>query len=218
MGELNNKTIEISNKIKNARYNLIEMYECEWEKMLIYSRETIKKLENKQNKSLSQIFKYEMAKALIDHLDNIDIEYYKPLNPRDALYGGRTGAVKLYCKIGNMEFDKKSHKKACHLSKEEVKQKIKYIDINSLYPSVNFFSEYPVGDPIIIKNNFDYSLKSYFGLIKCKISPRKNNYHPVLPFRDPNKENKLIFDNNIKIGTWTTEEVKLALSKGIFYI
>ena len=113
-----------------------------------------------------------------------------------------------------MEFDRNSHKKPCHLSKGEIKQKIKYIDINSLYPSVNFFSEYPVGDPIIIKNNFDYSLKSYFGLIKCKISPRKNNYHPVLPFRDPSKENKLIFDNNIKTGTWTTEEVKLAISKG----
>ena len=110
MGELNNKTIEISNKIKNAGYNLIEMYECEWNKMLINSRETIKKLENKQNKTLTQIFKYEMAKALIDHIDNIDIEYYIPLNLRDALYGGRTGAVKLYCKVGNIEFDKKSHK------------------------------------------------------------------------------------------------------------
>ena len=32
MGELNNKTIEISNKIKNTGYNLIEMYECEWGK------------------------------------------------------------------------------------------------------------------------------------------------------------------------------------------
>ena len=115
-----------------------------------------------------------MAYNLIDHIDNIDIEYYRPLNPRDALYGGRTGAVKLYCKVGNMEFDRNSHKKPCHLSKGEVKQKIKYIDINSLYPSVNFFSEYPVGDPIIIKNNFDYSLNSYFGLIKCKISPKIN--------------------------------------------
>ena len=38
-GELNNKTIEISNKIKNAGYNLIEMYECEWEKILNSARE-----------------------------------------------------------------------------------------------------------------------------------------------------------------------------------
>ena len=111
MEELNNKTIEISNKIKNAGYNLIEMYECEWEKMLINARETIKKLENKQNKTLSQIFKYEMAKSLTDYIDKIDIEYYKTLNPRDALYAGRKGAVKLYCKIGNVEFDRKSHKK-----------------------------------------------------------------------------------------------------------
>ena len=102
MGELNNKTIEISNKIKNAGYNLIEMYECEWGKMLINARETIKKLENKQNKTLSQIFKYEMSHTLIDHINNIDIEYYKPLNPRDALYRGRTGAVKLCCKVGNV--------------------------------------------------------------------------------------------------------------------
>ena len=34
MNELNNKTIEISNKIKNAGYNLIEMYECSWNNLL----------------------------------------------------------------------------------------------------------------------------------------------------------------------------------------
>ena len=61
MGELNNKTIEISNKIKNAGYDLIEMYECEWIKMLINARYTIKKLENKQYK----LFKHNFATVLI---------------------------------------------------------------------------------------------------------------------------------------------------------
>ena len=90
MGELNNKTIEISNKIKKAGYKLIEIYECNWKNLLYLSKKcNIEDIENDRNKNKLKILK--------NHIDNIDIEYYKPLNPRDALYGGRTGAVKLYC-------------------------------------------------------------------------------------------------------------------------
>ena len=110
MKELNNKTNEISNKIKKAGYKLIEIYECNWKNLLDLSKKcNIEDIESNRNKNKLKILK--------NHIDNLDIEYYKPLNPRDALYGGRTGAVKLYCKVGNMEFDRMSHKKPCHLSK-----------------------------------------------------------------------------------------------------
>ena len=37
-----------------------------------------------------------MATILIDHINNIDVEEYKPINPREAFSGGRMEAFKLY--------------------------------------------------------------------------------------------------------------------------
>jgi G:T-mismatch repair DNA endonuclease (very short patch repair protein) len=49
----------------------------------------------------------------------------EPLNPRDAFYGGRTNASKL-----------KAQNKI-----------LRYIDVCSLYPTVQYFDYYPVGHP-----------------------------------------------------------------------
>ena len=81
------------------------------------------------------------------------------LNPRDALFGGRTNAFKLYHKC-------------------EAGEKIKYYDFTSLYPFVQKYCRYPVGHPIIITENFGNVL-DYFGIIKCKILPPKRLYIPV---------------------------------------
>lgn len=147
-----------------------------------------------------------------------DIEYQRfiksnpvsiPLIPRDALYGGRTNALKLY------------HK--CVLN-----QKTKYIDYTSLYPYSQKYGKYPIGHPQIITENFN-NFNEYFGLIKCKIIPPRNLYIPVLPARI---NNKLVFtlcyqcalekldkcshtDNERAIeGTWVTLEVQKAIEKG----
>ena len=61
-----------------------------------------------------------MANILIDHINNIDIEEYKPINPREAFSRGRTEAFKLYYKV----YESKG-------------KKIFYIDITSLYPFIN---------------------------------------------------------------------------------
>jgi len=55
-----------------------------------------------------------------------DIKLVAPLEPRDAFYGGRTNAVKLYhqCKEG---------------------ERIRYIDVCSLYPRVCKTGEFPLG-------------------------------------------------------------------------
>lgn len=53
-----------------------------------------------------------------------------PLNPRDAFYGGRKGAVALHCKVEDPDL-------------------IKYADVTSLYPWVNKYMEYPVRSPLI---------------------------------------------------------------------
>lgn len=128
----------------------------------------------------------------------------EPLNPRDAFYGGRTNASKL-----------------------KVKNKVlKYIDVCSLYPTVQYFDYYPVGHPHIITRPETYD-PNWYGLIKCKILAPKGLYHPVLPV----KYEKLLFvlcqkcfdekcdhcthseEERALVGTWTTDEVKKAIEK-----
>ncbi|XP_057656822.1 uncharacterized protein LOC130894202 [Diorhabda carinulata] len=136
-----------------------------------------------------------------------------PLEPRDAFYGGRTDATKLYY----------SYKEG---------EKINYRDICSLYPYINKYGKYPIGHPEVYVGEACYALdlKTTNGLIKCKVLPPTNLYHPVLPYKT---NNKLIFplcrtccENMLKeecshageeraiTGTWVMDEVTKALEKG----
>ncbi|KAE9542740.1 hypothetical protein AGLY_002651 [Aphis glycines] len=136
----------------------------------------------------------------------------EPLNPRDAFFGGRTNATKLMVK----------------------NKKIKYIDVCSLYPTVMYYDNYPVGHPKKIFNSSikKYSESNWYGFIKCKLLPPTNLYHPVLPI----KSKKLVFtlcnqchldkirqcthnaDQKSLTGTWTTDEVQKAIEKVNDYI
>jgi len=84
----------------------------------------------------------------------------EPLKPRDAFYGGRTNATEL--KVQN--------------------KKLRYIDVCSLYPTVQYFDNYPVGHPEKIQKPEKYD-KDWYGLIKCKILAPQKLYHPVLPIK-----------------------------------
>ena len=99
-----------------------------------------------------------------------DMKYYfdhyhiaDPLEPRDALYGSRTNAAKLY------------H----HCQGDE---QIRYVDFTSLYPKVNRSKTVPTGHPEIITENFNEDVSNYFGLIKCTVLPPRGLFHPVLPY------------------------------------
>ena len=98
-------------------------------------------------------------KAFVENLTKTS-----PLEVRNCLYGGRTNAFKLFHNCSNDEF-------------------INYIDVTSLYPYVQKYEKYIIGHPIIITENFDYSINAYFGAIKCKILAPKKLHFPVLPFR-----------------------------------
>ena len=101
-------------------------------------------------------------RTLVDYeFTNID-----PLRPRDALFGGRTNSTKLY-----QEIDETSN------------EEIKYIDVCSLYPTICKYGQFPLGHPIIYsQENIDKdNIRKYCGLIKCKVLPPTNLYHPVLP-------------------------------------
>ena len=95
-------------------YKLVEIWECEWDKMKVEKDEIV-----------------------------------TPLSPRDALFGGRTNAIRLHykCKPG---------------------EKIKYMDYTSLYPDIMKNGIFPIDHPDIITENFS-SINDYFALVKCKI-------------------------------------------------
>ena len=57
-------------------------------------------------------------------------------------------------------------------------EKIKYLDLTSLYPTVHKYDEYPIGHPEVILENF-WDITEYFGLAKVKILPPRSLYHPV---------------------------------------
>ncbi|KAG8233074.1 hypothetical protein J437_LFUL013074 [Ladona fulva] len=135
-----------------------------------------------------------------------------PMDPRDAFFGGRTNATKLYYKVRKGE-------------------KIRYIDICSLYPYVNKWMKYPVGHPTIFVGDECPPIEECEGIVKCTTLPPRGLYHPVLPYQCGGK---LTFplcrscvegsvqedcphdgeDERSITGTWVSEEVKKALQMG----
>ena len=109
---------------------------------------------------------------------------------RKSFFGGRTNSIKLKYKFKPGEIGV-------------------YSDITSLYPSVNYFDDYPIGHPIEITENFGDPTK-YFGFIEAYVIPPKDLYFPVLA----EKGEKLIFDLKPKRGVWTTIEMNKAIEKG----
>ena len=140
----------------------------------------------------------------------------KPLDPRDAFYGGRCGNTAIH-----------------------VTGKMGYVDVRSLYPFVCKYGKYPIGHPRVYvgrecttltgpENN---DISRVEGLISCDILPPRNLYHPVLPVKchckllfplcrtcchemvqedcDHEVENDRIFT-----GSWVVDEVKKAVEYG----
>jgi hypothetical protein len=140
-----------------------------------------------------------------------------PLNTRDALYGGRTEAMRLHYKV------------------REGHETIQYVDVCSLYPFCCKYFKLPLGHPVIHVGDACSDIDAMMrmdGLIKCRILPPKRLYHPVLPFRC---NSKLLFclcrtfavrrnfdgecehvsvEDRALVGTWVIDEVRLAVEKG----
>lgn len=159
-------------------------------------------------------------KTMSDRFKNVFLErkdYYRklqkygPVSIREAFFGGRTN---------NISF----------LHDCAPDEQIRYVDFTSLYPSLLRKKCFPYGHPKVIRRNFDYTLDSHFGFVKCIILPPKDLFIPSLPIRS---NNKLVFplcskcsevQQNSKcehsdsersmVGTWATCELKLALKKG----
>ncbi len=86
-----------------------------------------------------------------------------PMDPRMALFGGRTNAIKLLHEFKDGE---KGH----------------YADFCSLYPTTLMYDEFPVGHPTIITEGFEpitAQMKPYKGIIFCTVLPPRKLFHPV---------------------------------------
>ena len=125
-----------------AGFTVIEQWECQWDREV------------------------QTNAAVKNFLSSFDL--VKPLEPRDAFFGGRTGAVSLHAVAGEGE-------------------EIRYCDITSLYPWVNKTCKYPIGHPHIITQPIDQDIQSYFGLALVDILPPPALFHPVLPVRSGGK-------------------------------
>lgn len=159
----------------------------------------------------------ETSVELQDFLRDSAHLFTEPLNPRDAFYGGRTGNTVIQYDCAPNE-------------------KLKYVDVNSLYPFICKYSKMPamhpeilLGDDIsdVVGPNFD--LANVEGLIACKILPPRDLYLPVLPVK---MHQKLMFglcrsclesleqedcpheleEERALSGTWVSDEVKEAVA------
>uniref|UniRef100_A0ABD2WZ65 DNA-directed DNA polymerase n=1 Tax=Trichogramma kaykai TaxID=54128 RepID=A0ABD2WZ65_9HYME len=142
------------------------------------------------------------------------------IDPRDSFFGGRTENFVTHYDVKQGE-------------------KIRYIDVCSLYPYVCKYGKYPRGHPTIyvgeecdqLTGGDANNLSNVEGLVKCKILPPRDLYIPVIPVK---MNSRLMFSlcrsccaESIKtdcphedvedrafVGTWVADELRKALQKG----
>ena len=179
-------------KLHSLGLHVVEMWGCQWEK------------EKESN---------EECREFVNRLD-----FMERLNPRDAFFGGRTNAAKLYHRCNDHEH-------------------IEYVDFTSLYLTINKYGEYPIKHPDVYLNPQDQDISHYYGVAKCRVRAPRGLYHPVLPVR---VGEKLMFPMCVKcaeaelekpllerscacphddverefVGTWCTPELMVAKDKG----
>ena len=144
LDELYEATCAKIRRLQRAGYTVVVEWECQWQRKV------------KTTPSIQTFL--------------VDLELVPPLQPREAFFGGRTGAVALYAKTGPGE-------------------QIHYVDVTSLYPWVNKNAKYPIGHPQIITQPEVQDISEYFGLATIDILPPRQLYHPVLPVRHGGKLN-----------------------------
>ena len=190
--ELYEATCAKLRRLERVGYTLVVEWECEWEK------------------------KVKTTPAIQSFLSSMTAT--PPLQPRDAFFGGRTGAVSLHHEVGPGE-------------------KIFYVDVTSLYPWVNKTQRYPIGHPTMLFNPSNQDLDDYFGIALVTIRPPRGLYHPVLPVRHGGKltfplcmacvreqQTKPLLERSAHChhteeqrqlrGTWCTPEIQQAVAKG----
>lgn len=161
MRDLHLQTVRRLNQIRSVRgVELDAIWGCEWKRL---------KESDLQVREQLQEIGSDVAKLV------------EPIDPRNALYGGRTEAFYLlFESLGTRE------------------DHVRFLDFTSLYPAVMKEGIFPLGKPHIYRSQFNYSDGFYFGLIKCKLLPPRQRFLPSIPTRVPVKgggknNRKLVF-------------------------
>ena len=155
-----------------------------------------------------------------------------PTLSRQVLYGGRTNAIRLYAACRGEGSRQET------LGSVPPVDRIRYIDVVSLYPSVMWEEEFPVGHPELwfgerlppVERCAERILSgAWFGVIRCEVDPPRGLYFPVLPLIF---QHKLMFvlcaacaENEAKScthtpaqrrlrGVWPSVELRAALARG----
>ena len=144
-------------------------------------------------------WKAQCKKLSIDPRGDEVFTVLEPLIPRDAYFGGRVNCTKMLYHCTGTE-------------------KIFFMDVSSMYPTVQCQYPFPIGLPQILTRhshedtNF-LPVTELFGLMKCKVQTPSTLYHGVLPVRDV-ETGKITFPLGEFIGTWTSAELQLAVEMG----
>ena len=144
LSERYKRTMARIEQITQARYQVKIQWECQFDETKIVNQKP----------------------ELLTH----PIVEQSPLHTRDALYGGRTEAMRLHYKARENET-------------------IQYVDVMSLYPYILKNNKFPFGLPIIHVGDACKNKEACLqmeGLIKYSIVPPSMLYHPVLPYRSNN--------------------------------
>ncbi|XP_028519091.1 uncharacterized protein LOC110252733 [Exaiptasia diaphana] len=112
-----------------------------------------------------------------------------PLQPRQALMGGRTNAIHLYAYTDEIGLPTNTTDEILQ-TLTTPSYRIRYIDVVSLYPTVMKQERFPVGHPTILTVSLLPSLEEcidnvekekWFGLVKVDVDPPHELFFPVLP-------------------------------------
>lgn len=161
MGDLYTMTMNRVALLRAVGFRVVTIWECDWKRELREDAET---------------------KAMYECFVSNDLRIFRePLDPREALFGGRVDCYQLFWKSFKgrilaarpdcIEMLKKSH--------------LKYKDFTSLYPYINKNGDYPVAHPVILRNR-DFVKTTpwpYYRLMHCKVLPAQDLFHPVLATR-----------------------------------
>ena len=193
--EVYRATLHKTAMLRQTGYRVVEIWECHWDDAV------------KQKNSPEALF-----------VSTFDLA--PPLQPRDAFFGGRTGAVALHAQADTAQGEE-----------------IRYVDVTSLYPWVNKTACYPVGHPTIITDPGHTDISQYFGMALVDLLPPPGLHHPVLPVRSGGKLtfplcSRCVTEGQAKPmlersshcphtdtvrgirGTWCTPEIAVAVQKG----
>lgn len=150
-------------RFEQCGYSVEVMWECEWKRL----------------KETDEVVKTQ--------LQEISDETYKrkSIDPRDALFGGRT-------EVFSMFFDASCEE---GLRRE---RRVKGTGINSMYPCIMAKGKFPLDHPKALvspPSRCNTSPHVYFGLVLAKVYPPRGLFFPVLPCRVPDGKGntKLMF-------------------------